>query len=87
MQRKWRIYIITNSKIELAPVLGLSHVIVDIVETGATLRENGLDVLATVFPISARLIANKGSYAFKHDRLTALSQGLQSVLNRKEEAK
>lgn len=69
-----------NGSIELAPVLGLSDVIVDIVETGATLRENGLGVLETVFPISARLIANKSSYAFKHDRLMTLLQGLEANL-------
>ena len=71
-----------NGSIELAPVLGLSDVIVDIVETGATLRENGLAVLQTVFPISARLIANKASYTFKHDRLMALCQGLQDGLEK-----
>ena len=71
-----------NGSIELAPVLGLSDVIVDIVETGTTLRENGLDVLATVFPISARLIANKSSYTFKHDRLMALCEGLEAQINK-----
>ena len=54
-----------NGSIELAPILGLSDVIVDIVETGATLRENDLTVLEDVVPISARLIANKASYKFK----------------------
>lgn len=54
-----------NGSIELAPILGLSDVIVDIVETGATLRENDLVVLEDVVPISARLIANKASYKFK----------------------
>ena len=68
-----------NGSIELAPILGLSDVIVDIVETGTTLKENGLTVLSTVFPISARLIANKASYAFKHDRLMTLCQGLEAV--------
>ena len=56
-----------NGSIELAPILGLSDVIVDIVETGATLRENNLTVLEDVVPISARLIANKASYKFKSD--------------------
>lgn len=56
-----------NGSIELAPILGLSDVIVDIVETGATLRENDLVVLEDVVPISARLIANKASYKFKSD--------------------
>lgn len=54
-----------NGSIELAPILGLSDVIVDIVETGTTLRENDLTVLEDVVPISARLIANKASYKFK----------------------
>ena len=54
-----------NGSIELAPILGLSDVIVDIVETGTTLRENNLTVLEDVVPISARLIANKASYKFK----------------------
>ena len=61
-----------NGSIELAPILGLSDVIVDIVETGATLRENGLAVLAEFMPISARVVANKASYQFKRreaDRL------------------
>jgi ATP phosphoribosyltransferase len=54
-----------NGSIELAPILGLSDVIVDIVETGGTLRENNLDVLEEIMPISARLIANKSGYKFK----------------------
>lgn len=54
-----------NGSIELAPILGLSDVIVDIVETGTTLRENNLEVIETVVPISARLIANKSAYKFK----------------------
>ncbi len=55
--------------IELAPILKLSDVIVDIVETGATLKENNLDVLTEILPISARLIANKSSYNFKEDEI------------------
>ena len=54
-----------NGSIELAPILGLSDVIVDIVETGTTLKENNLSVLQTILPISARLIANKASFQFK----------------------
>lgn len=54
-----------NGSIELAPILGLSDVIVDIVETGITLRENGLELIESVVPISARLIANKSSYLFR----------------------
>ena len=56
-----------NGSIEIAPILGLSDVIVDIVETGTTLRENDLEVFETVAPISARLIANKSSFKFKTD--------------------
>ncbi len=54
-----------NGSIEIAPILGLSDVIVDIVETGTTLRENNLEVIENIFPISARLIANKASFKFK----------------------
>ena len=54
-----------NGSIELAPILGLSDVIVDIVETGTTLKENNLSVVQTILPISARLIANKASFQFK----------------------
>ena len=53
-----------NGSIEIAPILGLSDVIVDIVETGTTLKQNDLEVLETIFPISARLIANKSSFKF-----------------------
>ncbi len=63
-----------NGSIELAPILGLSDVIVDIVETGTTLKENDLLVYDNIVPISARLIANKSSYKFKDaeiDRITA----------------
>ena len=61
-----------NGSIELAPILGLSDVIVDIVETGTTLKENNLTVIDTVVPISARLIANKASYKFKGDTIEPL---------------
>ena len=54
-----------NGSIEIAPILGLSDVIVDIVETGTTLKENDLEVFETIAPISARLIANKSSFKFK----------------------
>ena len=57
-----------NGSIEIAPILGLTDVIVDIVETGATLKENNLEVKENIVPISARLIANKSSYKFKGDR-------------------
>lgn len=56
-----------NGSIEIAPILGLSDVIVDIVETGTTLKENNLEVKETIVPISARLISNKTSYKFKSE--------------------
>ena len=56
-----------NGSIEIAPILGLSDVIVDIVETGTTLRENNLEVFETIVPISARFIANKASFQFKNE--------------------
>ena len=65
-----------NGSIELAPILGLSDVIVDIVETGTTLKENDLKVMETVVPISARLIANKTSYKFKGDIIDTLVAGI-----------
>ena len=61
-----------NGSIELAPILGLSDVIVDIVETGKTLAENGLIVLETVCPISARLVSNPASYRFKREEINRL---------------
>lgn len=69
-----------NGSIELAPILGLSDVIVDIVETGATLRENGLAVLREILPISARLVANKPSYKFKYGAVTGLTRRLSEIL-------
>lgn len=65
-----------NGSIELAPIVGLSDVIVDIVETGSTLKENDLAVLETVVPISARLIANKAGYKFKYEEIRTLSEKL-----------
>ena len=67
-----------NGSIELAPVLGLSDVIVDIVETGATLRENGLEVRETIMPISARLITNKASFEFKRDSMIRVIESLRA---------
>lgn len=58
-----------NGSIELAPILGLSDVIVDLVETGTTLKENNLEVVETVVPISARLIVNKASFKFKNKEI------------------
>ncbi len=61
-----------NGSIEIAPILGLSDVIVDIVETGTTLKENNLEVVEEIFPISARLIANKASFKFKTQAIEKL---------------
>ena len=71
-----------NGSIEIAPILGLSDVIVDIVETGTTLRENDLEVLETIVPISARLISNVASYKFKLNRIRAIRQGLEEQVNK-----
>ena len=69
-----------NGSIELAPILGLSDVIVDIVETGTTLRENHLEVIDTVVPISARLIANKSGYTFKNQAICRLTEALSGQI-------
>ena len=65
-----------NGSIEIAPILGLSDVIVDIVETGATLKENDLVPFETIVPISARLISNKASYQFKNKEITEIAARL-----------
>ena len=65
-----------NGSIELAPILGLSDVIVDIVETGKTLAENGLSVLETVCTISARLVANPAAYRFQTEEIRTLTEKL-----------
>lgn len=67
-----------NGSIELAPIVGLSEVIVDIVETGSTLRENGLEVLEEVCPLSARMIVNPVSMRMENDRIKELLLRLRS---------
>lgn len=67
-----------NGSIELAPILGLSDVIVDIVETGTTLKENHLEVIESIVPISARLIANKSSFKFKNAQIEKILDALTS---------
>ena len=69
-----------NGSIELAPIVGLSDVICDIVETGATLRENGLDVLEEVCPLSARMVVNEVSMKMENERITKLIRQLKEVL-------
>ncbi len=73
-----------NGSVEIAPILGLSDVIVDIVETGRTLKENHLEVRETVVPISARLIANKASYEFKREMIDRLRTGLAAQVEEAE---
>ncbi len=65
-----------NGSVELAPILSLSDVIVDIVETGATLKENDLEVIGTIIPITARLISNKVSFKFKTKEIEKIIEGL-----------
>ena len=69
-----------NGSIEIAPILNLADVIVDIVETGTTLKENDLEVIDTVFPISARLIANKASFKFKTQRIEEMAAKLRELV-------
>ena len=69
-----------NGSIELAPILHLSDVIVDIVETGTTLKENDLDVVETIVPISARLVANKAAFKFKTAEIENLVKGMRSQI-------
>ena len=73
-----------NGSIELAPILGLSHVIVDIVETGTTLKENNLAVHEEIVPISARLIANVSSFQFKDEAINAIRASLQKQVEKND---
>lgn len=66
-----------NGSIEIAPLLGLSDVIVDIVETGSTLKANNLEVIEDIVPISARMIANKAAYKFKNKEIVAIQKALE----------
>ncbi len=69
-----------NGSIELAPIVGLSEVIVDIVETGTTLRENGLEVLEEILPLSARMVVNQVSMKMEHERITEIIDRLRKEL-------
>lgn len=69
-----------NGSIELAPIVGLSEVIVDIVETGATLRENGLDVLEKICPLSARMVVNQVSMKMENERISEIIRDIRAVL-------
>ena len=76
-----------NGSIEIAPILNLSDVIVDIVETGTTLLENNLEPIETIVPISARLIANKTGYKFKYDEISKLCQKLSELKQNNQKIK
>lgn len=68
-----------NGSVELAPIVGLSEVIVDIVETGSTLRENGLDVLEEIVPLSARMVVNPVSMKMENERIMNLINDLKGL--------
>ncbi len=69
-----------NGSIELAPIVGLSEVIVDIVETGSTLRENGLSVLEEIVPLSARMVVNQVSMKMENERISKLINDLREII-------
>ncbi|MBR3803570.1 MAG: ATP phosphoribosyltransferase [Clostridia bacterium] len=71
-----------NGSIEIAPILGMTDVIVDIVETGTTLKENNLEVIESIIPISARLVANKASTKFKNEQIADIRRKLQEVIEK-----
>lgn len=72
-----------HGSIEIAPILGMSDVIVDIVETGTTLRENNLEVFEEIFPISARFIANKASYKFNSEKIRDMVSRFEDIIGEK----
>ena len=72
-----------SGSVELAPVMGLSDVIVDIVETGPTLKENNLEVLEEILPISARLISNKVSFKFKNNEIMEICDKINGICGAK----
>lgn len=75
-----------NGSIELAPIVGLSEVIVDIVETGSTLKENGLVVLEEICPLSARMVVNEVSMKMEQERITKIINDLKLELSKMDEA-
>ena len=74
-----------NGSVELAPIVGLSEVIVDIVETGSTLRENGLKVLETICDLSARVVVNQVSMKMEHERISEILSAFRRVTRQREE--
>ena len=73
-----------NGSVELAPIVGLSEVIVDIVETGTTLKENGLEVLEEVCPLSARMVVNQVFQKMEQERISKIIVALKKILDEKE---
>ncbi len=73
-----------NGSVELAPIVGLSEVIVDIVETGSTLRENGLEVLEEICPLSARMVVNQVSLKMENQRIRKLLADLNSIIGKED---
>lgn len=73
-----------NGSVELAPIVGLSEVIVDIVETGTTLKENGLEVLEEICPLSARVVVNQVSMKMENERISRIIQDLRRVIGERE---
>lgn len=73
-----------NGSVELAPIVGLSEVIVDIVETGSTLKENGLKVLEEICPLSARVVVNEVSMKMEHERIARLIKDLKKIVSANE---
>ncbi len=69
-----------NGSVELAPIVGLSDVIVDIVETGSTLKENGLEVIQDMYPVSARLVANKVSFKTKNGKIREMIEKIKEAV-------
>ena len=80
ISQTYREIIKLNGSIELAPIVGLSEGICDIVETGSTLRENGLSVLEEVCPLSARMVVNQVSMKMENERITKLISDLKTVI-------
>ena len=74
-----------NGSVELAPIVGLSEVIVDFVETGSTLKENGLQVLEEICPLSARVVVNEVSMKMEHERITKLVKDLKKIVSANQE--
>lgn len=74
-----------NGSVELAPIVGLSEVIVDIVETGSTLKENGLKVLEEICPLSARVVVNEVSMKMEHERITKFVKDLKKIVSANQE--